>query len=116
MTGSGLDARLVGEVPGGADAAVQRAVYRIVQEALTNVRKHAPGASAVVEVRETGAGLEVTVTNTAPTRPALRLPGSGLGLVGLRERAENLHGTLTCGTTADGGYRIHATVPAREGA
>ncbi|MFJ4792333.1 sensor histidine kinase [Kitasatospora purpeofusca] len=114
VTGSGLDARLVGGVPESAGAAVQRAVYRIVQEALTNVRKHAPGATATVEVRETAAGLEVTVTNTAPTRPALQLPGSGLGLVGLRERAENLHGTLTCGTTPDGGYRVRATLPARE--
>ncbi|MFD9067839.1 sensor histidine kinase [Kitasatospora purpeofusca] len=114
VTGSGLDARLVGGVPDSAGAAVQRAVYRIVQEALTNVRKHAPGATATVEVRETAAGLEVTVTNTAPTRPALQLPGSGLGLVGLRERAENLHGTLTCGTTPDGGYRVCATLPTRE--
>ncbi|MFD7450923.1 sensor histidine kinase [Kitasatospora sp. NPDC059827] len=111
VTGSGLDARLIGEVPEGAGATVQRAVYRIVQEALTNVRKHAPGATATVEIRHHGQVLEVTVTNTAPTRAALQLPGSGLGLVGLRERAENLHGTLACGTTPDGGYRIHATLP-----
>ncbi|MEV6973282.1 histidine kinase [Kitasatospora sp. NPDC093806] len=112
VAGSGLDARLVGGVPADAGAAVQRAVYRIVQESLTNVRKHAPGATATVEIHGSDQALTVTVTNTAPTRPALRLPGSGLGLIGLRERTENLHGTLTCGTTPDGGYRVRATLPA----
>ncbi|MFE6747972.1 sensor histidine kinase [Kitasatospora purpeofusca] len=108
---SGLDAELVGEVPVAASAAVERAVYRIVQEALTNVRKHAPGARATVVVRQVGHGLEVTVTNTAPTRPGLRLPSSRHGLVGLRERAENLDGTLTSGHTGAGGFRVHATLP-----
>ncbi|MER7842893.1 histidine kinase [Kitasatospora sp. NPDC096077] len=113
VSGSGLDARLVGEVPEDASATVQRAVYRIVQEALTNVRKHACGASAVVEVRQPGSGLEVTVTNTPATSAGLRLPGSRTGIVGLRERAENLGGTLTSGPTPDGGYRVHVALPER---
>ncbi|MFJ4185107.1 sensor histidine kinase [Kitasatospora sp. NPDC089509] len=111
VAGSGLDARLVGEVPGDAGSTVQRAVYRIVQESLTNVRKHAPGATAVVEIRRPAAALEVTVSNTAPTRPGLRLPSSGHGLIGLGERAESLGGTLVSGPTPDGGYRVHATLP-----
>ncbi|MEV7599144.1 histidine kinase [Kitasatospora sp. NPDC089797] len=113
VAGSGLDARLVGGVPEDASATVQRAVYRIVQESLTNVRKHAPGASAVVEVRRSGPGLEVTVTNTPATRPGLLLPGSRTGIIGLRERAENLDGTLTSGPTPDHGYRVHAALPDR---
>ncbi|MFF2042788.1 sensor histidine kinase [Kitasatospora sp. NPDC058170] len=114
VAGSGLDARLVGEVPADASAAVQRAVYRIVQEALTNVRKHAPGATAVVEICSLGPGVDVTVTNSAPTRPGLRLPSSRHGLIGLRERAENLDGTLTSGPTGTGGYRVHAALPNRK--
>ncbi|MEV0193672.1 histidine kinase [Kitasatospora purpeofusca] len=111
VAGSGLDARLVGEVPADASAAVQRTVYRIVQEALTNVRKHAPGASAVVEIHRSGPGLEVSVENTAPTRPGLQLPSSRHGLIGLRERAENLDGVLTSGPAPDGGYRVHVALP-----
>ncbi|MFJ8435977.1 sensor histidine kinase [Kitasatospora sp. NPDC094019] len=111
VAGSGLDARLVGEVPADASATVQRTVYRIVQEALTNVRKHAPGASAVVEIHRSGLGLEVSVVNTAPTRPSLQLPSSRHGLIGLRERAENLDGSLTSGPAPDGGYRVHAALP-----
>ncbi|WP_231978131.1 histidine kinase [Streptomyces sp. TLI_053] len=111
VAGSGLDARLVGEVPADASAAVQRTVYRIVQEALTNIRKHAPGASAVVEIHRSGPGLEVSVVNTAPTRPGLQLPSSRHGLIGLRERAENLDGALTSGPAPDGGYRVHVALP-----
>ncbi|MER7849342.1 histidine kinase [Kitasatospora sp. NPDC096077] len=113
VAGSGLGARLVGEVPDDTSPAVQRTVYRIVQEALTNVRKHAPGATATVEIHRPGPGLDVTVTNTAPTRPGLHLPSSHHGLIGLRERAENLGGTLTSGPTPDGGYRLHAALPDR---
>ncbi|MFJ4192393.1 sensor histidine kinase [Kitasatospora sp. NPDC089509] len=113
VAGSSLDARLVGEVPDDTSATVQRAVYRIVQEALTNVRKHAPGASVVVEINQEGRGLEVTVTNMPATRPERWLPGSRTGIIGLRERAENLDGTLNHGPTSDGGYRIHATLPNR---
>ncbi|MFJ8473706.1 sensor histidine kinase [Kitasatospora sp. NPDC094011] len=113
VEGSGLDARLVGEVPDDTSPAVQRAVYRIVQEALTNVRKHAPGATATVEIHRPGPGLDVTVTNSAPARPGLQLPSSQHGLIGLRERAENLGGTLISGPTPDGGYRLHAALPDR---
>ncbi|WKV75433.1 histidine kinase [Streptomyces sp. PCS3-D2] len=106
-----LDVSLAGEIPGGVDGAVQRAVHRTVQEALTNVRKHAAGAAVVVGIREEGGWVEVTVTNTAPSAPALLLPGSRQGLTGLRERAELLGGRLTHGPTPGGGYRLHARFP-----
>ena len=92
---------------------VERAVYRTVQEGLTNIRKHASGASACVEVSSAGRTLSVRVSNGAPAggTPAEngQLPGSGHGLIGLRERAELFGGQLTAGTTADGGFELHVT-------
>jgi signal transduction histidine kinase len=81
---------------------VGRTVYRIVQEALTNARKHAAGTRVWVSV-DGGAerGLTVTVANGKPVGPHRRAaPGSGLGLVGLRERTELSGGTLSIEETA----------------
>ncbi|MFJ9690806.1 sensor histidine kinase [Kitasatospora sp. NPDC101183] len=108
---SGIETRLTGGLPAALGASAQRAVYRTVQEALTNARKHAPGATATVELWQDGAEVGVTVTNSAAARPSLALPGSQQGLIGLRERAEILHGTLDSGPTADGGYRIGLRIP-----
>ncbi|MFC8668837.1 MULTISPECIES: sensor histidine kinase [Streptomyces] len=109
---SGIEVTLEGELPPGIGAPVQRAVYRTVQEALTNVRKHAPGATATVQLWHLGDELGVTVTNTPPTRPTLELPGSQQGLIGLGERAENLDGSFEAGPTEDGGYRAGLRLPA----
>ncbi|MGW7787196.1 sensor histidine kinase [Streptomyces tricolor] len=108
---SGIHAQLTGELPSAVGTPTQRAIYRTVQEALTNVRKHAPGAAARVELWQDGDGVGVTVTNTAPTRPSLSLPGSQQGLIGLRERADILDGTLESGPTAEGGYRVRLRIP-----
>ncbi|MFJ7209618.1 sensor histidine kinase [Streptomyces sp. NPDC098789] len=116
---SRLDARLVGDVPEDAGPAVRHAVYRTVQEALTNVRKHAPGSIVEIVLDLSGTGLVVTVTNTAARLPQLVpaalpvLPGSGLGLVGLRERAEALGGAFDHGAVVEGGYRLRARFPER---
>lgn len=85
-----------------------------MQEALTNVRKHAPGASATVRLWHRGDHFGVTVTNTASARPSLPLPGSRQGLVGLGERAELLGGTFESGPTADGGYEVRLRIPAHQ--
>jgi signal transduction histidine kinase len=113
VTSSGIDTELTGELPPDIGTPAQRAVYRTVQEALTNVRKHAPGARATVRLWRADDGTEfgVTVTNTPPTRPSLPLPGSRQGLVGLRERAELLHGTFRSGPTPDGGYEVGLGIP-----
>ena len=88
-------------------------VYRVVQEALTNARKHAPGAAVHVEVtggRE--AGLDLTVGNAAPARAGgTGIPGSGVGLVGIAERVELVGGRFEHGTTPDGGFRLAARLP-----
>ncbi len=91
---------------------VERAAYRTVQEALTNIRKHAPGARARVRVR-CAAGLHVEVHNTAPGRLPARpaLPGGGHGLVGLRERAHLLGGDFHAGPAPDGGFTVRAVFP-----
>ncbi|MEV6172538.1 histidine kinase [Streptomyces sp. NPDC051954] len=115
IANSGIDVELSGTPATNMAAPIQRAVYRTVQEALTNVRKHAPGASARIEIRRIGQDTEVTVTNTAPSRPALALPGSRQGLIGLRERAELLGGTFESGPTDAGGYRIRLRLPTHTG-
>lgn len=108
---SGIEAELTGALPPDIATPAQRTLYRTVQEALTNVRKHAPGARARVHLWDDGTEFGVTVTNGPPTRPSLPLPGSQQGLVGLRERADLLHGTFHAGPTPDGGYRVRLGVP-----
>ncbi|MGW4050693.1 sensor histidine kinase [Streptomyces sp. NPDC004779] len=104
----------VGDVPDGLPEAVERAVYRTVQEALTNIRKHAPGADADVRVWSDPEGLHVMVRNTAPDRAAvpLGLPDGGHGLTGLRERAQLLGGTFSAGPVPGGGFLVRARFPA----
>jgi signal transduction histidine kinase len=111
VNNSGIAVTLGGDLALPVGTPAQRALYRTVQEALTNVRKHAPGASVTVEVWHEGKAVGVTVTNTAPSRPSLPLPGARQGLVGLQERADMLHGSFESGPTADGGFRVRMKLP-----
>ncbi|AXI78649.1 sensor histidine kinase [Peterkaempfera bronchialis] len=114
IDGSGLDARSELEWGGRTwPEAVERAAYRTVQEALTNVRKHAPGAEVAVRVRAEGDLLRVEVRNGPPDGAAdsPKLPGGGHGLVGLRERAQLLGGTLLVGPLPGGGFLVRAALP-----
>lgn len=108
---SGIDAELTGELPADIGTTAQRTLYRTVQEALTNVRKHAPGATATVRLWQDLGDFGVTVTNAPPTRSSLPLPGSHQGLIGLGERAELLGGTFESGPTRNGGYRVTLRIP-----
>ncbi|WP_082373801.1 sensor histidine kinase [Nocardia sp. NRRL S-836] len=92
-------------------APVSGAVYRTVQEALTNVRKHAPGAAAHVVVDADDEAVRVEVRNTAAPEPGQSLPSGGHGLVGLRERATLLGGEFSAGPTDEGGYLVAASFP-----
>lgn len=95
-------------------AGVGRSAYRIVQEGLTNARKHAGGAAVELTVAgEPGAGLTVEVRNRAPVGGAAgaAIPGTGTGLVGLAERAELSGGRLEYGPTTEGGFRLWAWLP-----
>ncbi|MCX5060279.1 MULTISPECIES: sensor histidine kinase [unclassified Streptomyces] len=90
---------------------VELSAYRIVQEALSNVLRHAPGASAAVVVDYGPYGLQVKVTNSPPDRPAPQSPGAGHGLLGMRERAAMLGGVLNARAMPDGGYKVDAFIP-----
>jgi signal transduction histidine kinase len=96
---------------------VDLVAYRVVQEALTNVVKHAPGSRATVKVGIGSAVVDVVVTNTASgvVGAGLRLPESGHGLTGMRERVAIYGGTLSAGPTPTGGYVVHASVPLEPG-
>lgn len=88
------------------------AAYRIVQESLTNARKHAAGARVSVSVTRDGPTLAVTVINGPPARrddPGLA--GGGRGIPGMAERARVYGGSLDAGPAADGGWRVRATLP-----
>jgi signal transduction histidine kinase len=115
-TAVGLPAELVEDGdPRLASPVVGRTVYRIVREALTNARKHAPGARVTVRVRYDPDQVRLEVRNTAPTRPpdaGLVDTGSGVGLANLRRRVELVHGTLRAEPAPDGGFLVDATLPA----
>ena len=115
-TAVGTPAELVQDGdPALASPVVARTAYRIVREALTNVRKHAPGAQVLVRVSYDESQVRLSVRN-APVagRPGsgLAATGSGLGIASLRQRIELVHGTLRAGPDPDGGFRLEATLPA----
>jgi signal transduction histidine kinase len=92
---------------------VGEAVLRVLQEALTNIRKHAPGSAVTVEVAITDDGLDLSVENRAlvsVSRPGLAASGGGYGLRGMRERAAALGGTLAAGPIDDG-WRVVLHLP-----
>lgn len=107
----------LGDDRGDLSPVTGRTGYRLVQEALTNVRRHAPGATAEVHLAGDGdTGLEVVVSNAAPASPDVSTrdelpPGSGTGLAGLAERVLQARGSLHHGPTPDGGYRVRAHLP-----
>jgi signal transduction histidine kinase len=99
--------------------------YRVVQESLTNIMKHAPGAHALVEITYQGQDVTLRIaddggsvrslmegTDAAPTPAGPAVAGTGNGLVGMRERARIYGGTLTAGHRANGGFEVVMTLPA----
>jgi signal transduction histidine kinase len=99
----------VRELPPG----VELSAYRIVQEALSNSLRHAPGASARVEVGYVLGGLGLRIVNGPPPAPALvkPSPGAGHGITGMRERVSMLNGEMTADRTEDGGYEVAVFLP-----
>ncbi|QKG19557.1 sensor histidine kinase [Actinomadura verrucosospora] len=99
--------------PAAVPVRVGRHAYRIVQEGLTNARKHAPGARVRVTLDAPGGtALGIEIENPIPPGPpAAALPGAGAGLVGLGERVALLGGTLEHGRTEDGRFRLRARLP-----
>ncbi|ANZ35655.1 hypothetical protein BBK82_05750 [Lentzea guizhouensis] len=97
---------------GTISPAVRRTMYRVVQESLTNVHKHAPGAETTITIHSGPNSVRAVIRNTAPPATPDPLPVSGTGLLGLRGRVEMVGGTLTAGPTSDGGYEVDAVLPA----
>jgi len=111
---AGVAAEFRTDVPLHADVppVLGRTVYRVVQEALTNVHKHAPTAQTVVTVAgEVGSELVVAVVNARPSGGPSKLPGAGSGLVGLAERVGLSDGTITSGPEPGGGFAVRARLP-----
>jgi signal transduction histidine kinase len=90
---------------------VERAAYRIVQEALTNAAKHAPGAAVRVRVDQRADNLSITVENGPPLRVPEAVSGSGLGLRGMRERTDACGGKISATGDRSGAFRIAASLP-----
>jgi signal transduction histidine kinase len=113
ITGSGMEVTLSGTLGPDVPAPVQRAIYRTVQEAITNVRKHAPGASVAVVLEHGDGSVGAAITNGPSDHRPLELPGSRVGLLGLRERSEMLGGAFSAGPSADGGFAVRVSFPVR---
>nr|WP_107120179.1 histidine kinase [Streptomyces regalis] len=92
---------------------VELSAYRIVQEALSNSLRHAPGASARVEIGYVLGGLGLRIVNGPPPAPALvkPSPGAGHGITGMRERVTMLNGEMTAGPSDEGGYEVTVFLP-----
>jgi signal transduction histidine kinase len=92
---------------------LEMTVFRLVQEALTNVRKHAPGATVAVVVSNQGDEVALQVRNGPPTEGVspISSTGAGFGVVGMRERVAVYGGRLSAGPTSDGGFDITARLP-----
>jgi len=111
VAASGLETDVAVDLPDSLPLPVQRAVYRFVQEGLTNVRKHAPGAVVRISGRLHGDEVLVDLVNGPARADRLELPGSGLGLIGLGERASLLGGRLDSGPQPGDGFALHLRLP-----
>src|SRR5271166_2336174 len=112
---SGAGTRLiVSGPPATLDPGVELAAYRIVQEALTNARRHAPGAAVDVELHFADDALGLRIRDNGPGPPvAQSVAAGGHGLLGMRERAAAAGGELRTGAAPGGGFLIEATLPAK---
>ncbi|MGI8451749.1 MAG: sensor histidine kinase [Streptosporangiaceae bacterium] len=112
---SGLDLsyRCTGQ-PGSYSTALELSAYRIAQEALTNVAKHAPAARAWLEIAHGQSELTITITDDGPGPPQPAPQPPGLGIAGMRERAAMLDGQLTAQARPEGGFAVVARLPVRD--
>ncbi|MFE6223394.1 MULTISPECIES: histidine kinase [unclassified Streptomyces] len=115
LAGAVVELVVLGEVgeSGAYPSEVERTAYRVVQEALTNVHKHAPGAEVVVRLAHRGSEVAVQVENGPSDAGAADagLPSGGNGLVGMKERVVRLGGVFVSGPTDAGGFKVSAVIP-----
>jgi signal transduction histidine kinase len=99
--------------PGDLSSTAEIALLRIIQEALTNASKHAPGGSVSLDLDWSSKAIHAKVTNERPIkRGGPKGEGTGHGLIGMRERAAIAGGSVSAGPTPEGGYEVSATLPA----
>jgi signal transduction histidine kinase len=113
-TGMEVELTVSGAPPDGLDPATDVAAYRLVQESLTNARRHAPGAAVTVGIGyqdEPGRDRLRVAVRSGPGRAAQREPGGGYGVIGMRERVRHTGGRLDVGPTDDGGWLVDARFP-----
>lgn len=108
---SGVDAEVSLGLRDGLPSGVQRALYRTVQECLTNARKHSPGGAVRIAAIHTDDEVRLAVRTGPATEARRPLPGSGLGLLGLEERAHLLGGEFHAGPAPDGGWEARLALP-----
>lgn len=108
-----VEITIEGERPADLAGILDRSAFRIVQEALTNAIKHAPGAPVAIAVRYRPGAVTLDINNGAghPDRQRRGDTAGGHGLIGMRERAALFGGDLRAGPSADGGWQVHATLP-----
>ncbi|MBX6751276.1 MAG: sensor histidine kinase [Micromonosporaceae bacterium] len=109
---AGIEVELAIDLPGTLDGAIDAAVYRVVQESLTNVIRHSGAKHASVVVRADGGRLEIVIRDDG-RGPAPVPGGPGTGLVGMRERVTMLGGQFFAGRGEDGGFVVRAVLPMR---
>jgi signal transduction histidine kinase len=112
-TGLKVDVEIEGEQR-PLPASVDLAAYRIVQESLTNVARHANAKAASVHLTYRDSGLTVQIDDDGRGNVTAARPQGGNGIVGMRERAAALGGRLQVGPRPGGGYRVRATLPLEE--
>jgi signal transduction histidine kinase len=115
---SGTGTRLILHgIPVTLDPGVELAAYRIIQEALTNARRHAPGAAVDVELHYADDQLQLLIRDNGPGPPKAlppeAPPDGGHGLLGMRERAAAVGGELSTGEAVGGGFLVYATLPGK---
>ncbi|PWU62303.1 hypothetical protein DLE60_01050 [Micromonospora globispora] len=101
----------LGGQPRPLPSVVDVAAYRIIEESLTNARRHAPGAAVAVRLRYDPDGLTIEVRDEGPPTGTA---GAGAGLLGMRKRAESVGGTFSAGPRPEGGFLVRAVLPAPE--
>ncbi len=114
---AGLDVRLAGDgalKDDGVSELTGLATYRIVQEALSNVIRHSPGAHVDVTFERSAEDIEVVVRNGPSTGERQAVSEPGHGLIGMLERAASVGGAVAFGPTDDRGYEVRARLPLRQ--
>jgi len=112
VRGAGLEVRLDVDYPEHSlPPGIELSAFRVVQEALTNVLKHADASAAEVEIRQAAGRLELCVVDDGSSRAHDGDSGAGRGVAGMRERVQVLGGRFSAGPRPEGGFAIRASIP-----